>query len=149
MNLENTLFNTALIRITTTCAVLSLITGLKKGSVRTHLLLGILDIFVGTYYYFSHFYGTEEVSHDWPYRVSFFLFIAIFALLPWIFSNYRDYKKPCVQSLPPAGMVLTYLLLLFTSGSSSQLMRNIAGYLGLHGFLAFGNTAGEQFILKC
>ncbi len=126
--------------ITFAFAAVNLIIGLRKGSERAYLFLGLIGACVGIYYLlFPHMTFTQPLSL--VTKAGFFFFLANFALLPWFFSYYTAYCKLKVQWLLTIGMIISYLLLIFTNDFIRPVTWNIFAHIVLSGIIIFGFKA--------
>jgi len=127
--------------ITLAFASVSLIIGLQKGSEKTYLFLGLMGICVGIYYLLF-----PQITNVAPFslssKVAFFFFLTNFALLPWFLSYYTGYYRFKVQWLLSAGMVISYVVLLFTVNFEKPIIWNLLGHIVLLAILVFGFRAG-------
>ncbi|MCD4736001.1 MAG: sigma 54-interacting transcriptional regulator [Bacteroidales bacterium] len=134
------LFIYILAGITLSFAAINLSIGFQKGCLKTYLFLGLIGIGVGIYYLLFP-YMTYEKPLPVITKVSFFFFLANFALLPWFFCHYTGYCKSTIQWLLSSGMALAYLLLLITGDFFELIIWNKLAHLVLVGIIIFGYKA--------
>ena len=137
MNPNTLLFIYFLAGITFSFAAVNLTIGLQKGSEKTYLFLGLISVCVGIYYVLFPQMAYSQSLPITP-KVAFFFFLANFALLPWFFCYYTKYCKPKIQWLLSIGMVISYLLFLFTIDFTKPAIWNIFAHIVLAGIIVFG-----------
>lgn len=123
--------------ITWAFAAVNLIIAMQKGSEKTYLLLGIMGVCVGIYYFlFPYAQVLEPLSHI--SKIALFFFLSSFGLLPWFFCYYTGYCRKYVQWLLSGGMLVSYVMLLFTKDFDSPILWNLTAHIVLLGIIIFG-----------
>ncbi|NOR87033.1 MAG: PAS domain S-box protein [Bacteroidales bacterium] len=126
--------------ITFAVAAINLLIGLRKGSEKTYLFLGLIGLCVGMYYLlFPYISFAQPLSIET--KLGFFFFLGNFALLPWFFCHYTSYCKNTIQWLLTTGMIISFLLLLFTNDFNRPIFWNIFAHIVLVGIIIFGFKA--------
>ena len=97
--------------ITIAFAAINLIIAFQKGSEKTYLILGLMGVCVGAYYFL---FPKAAVLNPGSIisKIALLFFMSSFALLPWFICFYTGYCRKYVQWSLTASMALSYFVLL-------------------------------------